>query len=169
MTEDRRYLKGAFREVAHRIHEAWPDNPSSKALDGSTEVGPRNWVDNHPLAIRLTVVKFLPTGQDGTRMNHGIGVDIWVGTGVHLRGWSHGKGSVEMTFTRDPKQGEYLDALVYLARWAGLLFGGSQEIMDANRRRVSAPQRDLIKVAAERTTGPAPTAVEWDGPPGTVS
>lgn len=154
MSTDRRYLKGGFREVAHRIHQAHPNHPSQKGLTGMDEpVSPRVWATNHPRASRLSMVKFLPTGDDGTMRNHGMGVDIWVGAGIHLRGWRHGKGSMEMTFQVDPGQGDYLDALVYVARWAGLLFGGSQEIMEWSTKRKTEPRRDLVELAKERTAG----------------
>jgi hypothetical protein len=153
MPEDRRYLKGAFREVAERVHAIHPDFPSPAKLTGLEDpISPRVFVTGHPRASRLALVKFLPTGPDGTRMNHGIGVDIWVSNGIHLRGWSHGKGDVEMTFQRDPSVGDYVDALIYVARWAGLLFGGSQELMDWSTQRKKEPKRDLVELAKERTS-----------------
>lgn len=150
---DRRYLKGAFREVAGRIHIAHEKYPSPEKLNGLTEpMSPRVWVTGHPKATRLSMVKFLPTGEDRLMMNHGMGVDIWQGTGIHIRGWSHGKGAMEMTFRSDPPSGDYVDALIYVARWAGLLFGGSQELMDWSAQRKKEPRRDLVELAKERTS-----------------
>lgn len=153
MPNDRTYLLGAFREVAHRIHVAHPNNPSQKGITGLEDpTVPRVWVTNHPRARRLSLVKFLPTGPNGTNMNHGMGVDIWVGNGCHVRGWAHGKGAMEMTFQVDPATGDYVDALIYVARWARLLFGGSQELMDWSKQRKQEPRRDLVQLAKERTS-----------------
>lgn len=120
LTENRPMLVWRWAKVMEEIHAAHQDYPSRDSLDGlHPPAGPRRWVEGHPDALRYSMVKFMPVeGQEGTK-NHGMGLDVWAGKGLHVRAWTHGKGYLEFTWSVDPTPEDLESALRYMARWVG--------------------------------------------------
>jgi hypothetical protein len=122
LTGDRPVLVHTWASVMREIHAAHLDYPSRERMDGlHPPAGPRRWVDGHPDALRYSMVKFMPqaNGEDGPLRNHGMGLDVWAGKGLHVRAWSHGKGYLEFTWNVDPTPEDLRSALRYMARWVG--------------------------------------------------
>lgn len=118
LTGDRPLLVHTWARVMKEIHQAHLDYPSREQMDGlHPPAGPRSWVESHPAALRYSMVKFMPV--EGSLKNHGMGLDVWAGKGLHVRAWSHGKGYLEFTFSVDPTVEELEAALRYMGRWVG--------------------------------------------------
>lgn len=113
----RPYLK-VWRDLATLINIA---HPGRDILNGMADpAGPSQFIDNHPRAWRVALVKFLPVVDQPARVNHGMGVDFSTRRATLLvRSWGP-RQSIEHRIT-EPSLTELADLLVSHARTIGLL------------------------------------------------